>query len=157
MTKDEILDMFDDIEHNISRHIRSIITGIKNLIRWLPVILKDRQWDFVYFLRIIKFKLEQMVRFYETEAHQVKAEKHVDKMKLCINIIDRIIDDNYDEIVFKNYYEKWGKIEVKHIENEKTGGGRIEITHSKVRTSEDKIKSLSEYSLLCDKEEYMIK
>jgi len=157
MNKEDILDKINDVDKTISRFFRVISTGIKNIISWFPIVWTDRQWDFVYFLRIIKFKLEQMVRFYETEAHQIKAEKHVDKMKLCINIIDRIIDDNYHDIVFRNYYEKWGQSEIKFIKDGDTNLNRVEIVHSKVITPQDKIRSLNEYRKLLDKEEYMVK
>lgn len=157
MNKDDILDKIEDIDSAISRFCRGISTGIKNIISWFPIVWTDRQWDFTYFLKIIKFKLEQMVRFYETEAHQIKAEKHVDKMKLCINIIDRIIDDNYHDIVFKNYYEKWGQTEIKLTKDVDDGRSRVEITNSKVITPQDKVKSLGEYRKLLDKEEYMVK
>lgn len=157
MNKDDMLDKIDEFENTINRFFRNIRTGIKNIVRWFPIIWTDRQWDFVYFLKIIKFKLEQMIRFYETEAHQIKAEKHVDKMKTCINIIDRIIDDNYHDVVFKNYYEKWGQPEIKFIKDEGINRNRVEVIHSKVITAQDKIKSLGEYRKLIDKEEYMVK
>jgi hypothetical protein len=157
MNKDDMLDKIDEFENTINRFFRNIRTGIKNIVRWFPIIWTDRQWDFVYFLKIIKFKLEQMIRFYETEAHQIKAEKHVDKMKTCINIIDRIIDDNYHDVVFKNYYEKWGQTEIKFIKDEGTNRNRVEVIHSKVITQQDRIKSLDEYRKLTDKEEYMVK
>jgi len=157
MNKQDVLDRINDADRAIDRFFRRTVNSIKNLIYWFPVIWSDRQWDFVYFLEIIKFKLKQMVKFYETEAHQIKAEKHVDKMNLCINIIDRIIKDDYHEIVFKNYYEKWGQPEIKFIKDGDAGRNKVEITHSKVITEQDRIRSLGEYRLLLDKEEYMVK
>jgi len=49
-------------------------TGIKNLIAWFPVIWKDRQWDYMYLLRIINKKLELMLKDFETDPENLNEE-----------------------------------------------------------------------------------
>ena len=43
----------------------NIITGIKNIVTWFPVIWKDRQWDYVYLLKILDKKLGLMLKDFE--------------------------------------------------------------------------------------------
>ena len=38
---------------------RDFIEGIKNLIKWFPIIWKDRNWDHSYIYEILKFKLKK--------------------------------------------------------------------------------------------------
>jgi hypothetical protein len=45
--------------------MRDLILGIKNLIRWFPIVWNDRDWDFHYMMLFIKKKLEITQSRYE--------------------------------------------------------------------------------------------
>ena len=52
--------------------------GIRNLIKWWPVIWRDRDWDHSYLSRLIEFKLVSMYVFLNSDrAVGVHEKKHL--------------------------------------------------------------------------------
>jgi hypothetical protein len=83
--------------------------GIWNIVKWLPIIWKDRNWDYIYILIIMYKKLSLMEKHIRQNDNHVDAPKDADSIKLCVLLIDRLLKDNYYENVFKEYYKKWGR------------------------------------------------
>ena len=52
------------------RTIRATIDGIVNVFKWLPIIWRDRDWDYGYFDDIILFKLKQIKNFTSVAKNQ---------------------------------------------------------------------------------------
>lgn len=48
---------------NILYNVKRFISNIKNVIRWLPVIWKDRDWDDYYIFEVLKFKLKNQAEY----------------------------------------------------------------------------------------------
>lgn len=70
--------------------------GIKNLIKWFPVIWKDRNWDHDFIFGILKFKLKNTAEYIEKRGFHVNAQYDADKMKLCIRLIEKIQSGEYE-------------------------------------------------------------
>lgn len=49
---------------NIYSEIRGFKRGIKNIIKWIPIIYKDADWDYEFLIDILIFKLKSMEEFY---------------------------------------------------------------------------------------------
>ena len=143
-------------DKNVIVVFRDIGQGVKNLIKWFPVIWNDRQWDHFFVFYILKKKLELMSKAFRTNAYSADADKDADRMDYCINVIDRILKSEYNEIAFKDLYEKWGKSEMNFepIEN-RDGFSRLLITHKNVKTEEDQKQFDKEFRLCLDHEEYL--
>ena len=45
----------------------SIKEGIPKLINWIPIIWKDRDWDYEFLLIILEHKITSMEKFYSSE------------------------------------------------------------------------------------------
>lgn len=91
---------------------RCIKNGIRNIIRWFPVIWQDRDWedDFIYIL--LKKKIENMEKsFRSIKALSVNASENADNMRHAIILLDRIINDVYIEEAMKPFYEKYPNYE----------------------------------------------
>ena len=131
--------------------IRNIRIGIKNLIRWFPVIWNDRQWDSYYFFKIIRRKLEIMEPFYRYDAMVLRREKEADRMKVCIMLLDRIIKDNYHEMAYKKFDKKWGESEMLFNED-----GSLNIAYENVKTEEDEKNKNKDIKESHNKEEFLI-
>jgi hypothetical protein len=72
--------------------------GIKNLIKWLPVIWKDRDWDEVFLYIIMHKKLESMEKSFRGEnAYAVDSHERAREMKIVKIALKRLIDDIYYE------------------------------------------------------------
>ena len=78
--------------------------GIKNLILWLPVIWKDRDWDQHYILEVLKFKIKKTANLFEKNQRFVGWESQVHYMRICEKLIELIQDEYYSNEYF-NYYD----------------------------------------------------
>jgi hypothetical protein len=73
----------------------NFVDGIANLIKWAPLIYKDRNWDYRYIYDMLEFKLLQQRNYL------VKANRHVGTpetnyyITVCLNLIQRIKEDYY--------------------------------------------------------------
>lgn len=100
--KFEVEDFIDD---KIISPIHNTKQGIKNLIKWIPVIWKDRDWDEYYFFEVIRFKLEQMEELQRCYGNSVNSEQYANEIKLAKLLSERICKGGYlDNALF--WYEK---------------------------------------------------
>jgi len=89
------MDIFKKVKSNISNRTVEVAYGIKNLIKWFPIIWKDRQWDHYFIHVILKHKLSLM------RNHFIKYNIHrnslldAKKMDLCVKLLNRIIAEDY--------------------------------------------------------------
>ena len=79
---------------------RNIKYGIENLIKWFPIIVRDRDWDFAYLLEIMKFKIQNMQHAAETWWITENADKR--EMRATVELLDYFLgneiyfdDDKY--------------------------------------------------------------
>ena len=83
---------------------KEFIDGCKNIIDWLPVIWKDRQWDDYYITKVIQHKIELQ------REHLVNANRHteIDRdnkwMTIALNLIEREHNTFYEDEI-NNYRE----------------------------------------------------
>jgi len=114
------------------RFIRNLIRSIKSVVVWLPTIWRDRDWDYVYLLIIMRKKMSLMEKFFASDKALTANHKEVaNNIKECREILDRLIEDNYIEDRYEKYYERWGHPELK-VED-----GKLEIYYKNVITEED--------------------
>lgn len=116
--------------------IISIIKSIKNIFRWIPIIWRDRDWDHTFLYEILRFKLSNMEECLRNHSHYVNSEKDADRIKICVNLINRLMNDEYHDMVFKKHYEKWGKPKFNWIDTKDTPN---------VITKEDEKKESNEF------------
>ena len=75
--------------------IRHFFTSINNLIKWMPIIWKDRDWDDWYIWEILKFKLTQQANYISKHDRHTTAQIDAQKMRLCVRLIEKIQDEYY--------------------------------------------------------------
>jgi hypothetical protein len=119
--------------NNIYSYIRyNIPTGVANLIKWLPVVWKDRDWDFTSVYDILRFKIENMSNYIDNRKTFVGYENEVKYMRLCKKLIGLISDDYYLTHYLDMVEAKWGPYNYV-----KDSSGKF-FKHIKVKTQEDK-------------------
>lgn len=69
--------------------------SIQQLFRWIPIIWKDRDWDSHYLYIIMKFKITKMRALIERCNVHVGHADEIRQMKICEQLLDRMIKDNY--------------------------------------------------------------
>src|SRR5205807_2048688 len=77
---------------------------IKNLIKWFPIVWKDRDLDSAYIFDLLKFKLENQAKSIGGNDRHVGAQINSQKMKLCARLIEKIRTDFY-ELEYADYHK----------------------------------------------------
>ena len=97
------------MKEKIKDFFRSIKLGVPNLITWLPVIWKDRDWDHYFLYIIIQFKLKQMEKLQRQYGVSTNSNDYADQMKVCILLLERLIKSDYLTNTLKPHEKKWGE------------------------------------------------
>ena len=90
-------------------YIKNLYWRIERIIRWIPVIWKNREFDHVYFLQIIAFKLKQMEKFYRSK-YAISADRKdcATKIHICRLLCNRLIEDEYYDMLQRKIEFHWG-------------------------------------------------
>lgn len=72
-----------------------IVRGISNIIKWIPVLYKDRDWDSHHIFEMLKFKLiQQRKEIVGANRHTTVWQTNRD-ITHCLNLIERIQEETY--------------------------------------------------------------
>lgn len=87
--------------------------GLANTIRWLPVIWRDRDFDYGFMLDLWATKFQHMADFFNSEyAMTVDAKEHAVELQECADLCHKALADTYEDAALATHDEKWGKLEV---------------------------------------------
>lgn len=83
---------------NLKYKWRNLVTGIRNLIKWAPIIYRDRNWDHWFIYEMLKTKLQHQADYFLKHGHLENSVKYAEQMLKCIEMInvvqnEKIIDD----------------------------------------------------------------
>lgn len=95
MIKNWIMNFNDWVWELIGWRIKYFFISVKNIIRWFPIIWKDRDWDSSFIFEILKFKLQNQAKYIGREDRHIRAQLDVKRMLVCCKLIDRINNDYY--------------------------------------------------------------
>jgi hypothetical protein len=96
---------------NLNHKIRSTIRSIKKLWRWIPIIYKDRDWDYWYIYEMLKCKLEDMENYIRRDGIHVCNEHDANKIKTALRLLERIQSEHY----VQEYYDSGDKFTMEGI------------------------------------------
>ena len=97
---------------NLLKSNLGLLNGIKNLIKWFPIIWKDRDYDFVFIYRIFKFKIKKQAKFLKGNSIFVSSKRSHEKMLLVHKLVeiqeyetysDECLDYFESEYIFSDY------------------------------------------------------
>ena len=78
------------------RPFRRFYWRVSNVIRWLPVIWNDQDFDSAYIWMILRKKFENMEDFFNSEySYHVGSEKHAQEVRICKLLCERLIAEDY--------------------------------------------------------------
>ena len=113
---------------------RSLIYGIKNIIKWFPVIWYDRQWDSYYFHKILRHKLFLMKEFFESnDVVTEDAKETAEYISLIINKIDLVLENDFAVDCYKKLDDEFGNLELS-LNDDST----LNISRSGIKTQQQK-------------------
>jgi len=71
-----------------------IYIGIRNIIRWTPVIWYDRDYDWAYLAGIMEYKLRRMSKLFKEHGHHVNSDRDALETLICAELLHRLIEDD---------------------------------------------------------------
>ena len=91
--------------HSTGFHLHTLTwKGLKNVIKWLPIVWKDRDWDHVYITDVLKFKIKNTADYIEEHKRYEGWERDVERMRMCVRIMDKL-DDGFYEHEYQDYHK----------------------------------------------------
>lgn len=141
--------------HKIEFPIKSFFTGISNLWKWKSVIWKDRDFDYIFLLTILKFKIDKMIELYDHRDRYVGQERDKQKLKLCSNLLDRLIKNDYQENTMIHHDRKWGEINFSWEQCEDSEYYKLITNRKNIINEKDKEKEREEFLRLIKHSNYM--
>ena len=70
--------------------IKFKIKQLRKLIRWIPIIWKDRDWDYYFVYEILKQKLIDTEKYIRKDGLHVFNEHDADSIKTAIEMIEKV-------------------------------------------------------------------
>ena len=86
--------------------------GIRNIRKWLPVIWRDRDFDYVYLYDVLEFKIRNMADYTQRSQLTQSWEENAEKMERCVELIDKIRNESFHDEEREKHAEKWGEFEL---------------------------------------------
>lgn len=74
---------------------RDFTIGIKNIIYWLPVIWKDRNWDSHYIFEVLAHKLKAQSKYIGARDIHTHAKRDAGVIMTCVRLIDKVQEEFY--------------------------------------------------------------
>lgn len=84
--------------------VNQFFVSVKNVIRWFPIIWKDRDWDDHYIWEILKNKLRWQAKYIGDRDLHTRSALDAKRMRLCADLIDKVKDEFYSS-EYMDYYE----------------------------------------------------
>ena len=81
--------------HDGKYYHKYIKFGVKNLIYWLPIIWKDRNWDSHYIFEIMKHKISGQANYIGRRDLHTRAQQDAKRMRLCVKLMGLVQDEFY--------------------------------------------------------------
>lgn len=75
--------------------VRNFSTSVGNLIKWFPVIWKDRDWDDHYIFEVFKFKLEKQAKYIKEKGFHTNSDLDAKRMMLCVKLMKKVQEEFY--------------------------------------------------------------
>ena len=79
---------------NIKWFLYDIYKGILNVIEWLPIIWKDRHYDWAYLAEIMEYKFRKMAESCEICGY-IGNKKDIQNLKICAELLYRLREETY--------------------------------------------------------------
>ena len=96
------------MSHNYINKVNRFFRNVRNVIRWIPTLYKDREWDYSFMLEIEQKKLKNMIKWYEQNNYGISTSGPitVKQMKLAVRLLDIILEkENFWSIDYPEDYE----------------------------------------------------
>jgi hypothetical protein len=129
------------------RWFRRKFWQIKNVIKWLPKIWDQYDFDYIYSIEVFKFQLQKQAEFLESDkAMTLCAKNNASRIRMIIRLMDKVYDEDY-ALEYQSKFEKlYGKnsldMNFNPIKN-KDGYSTMKYTYE-LNEDEDEVKEIDQ-------------
>jgi hypothetical protein len=89
--------------------IKRKIWQIKNVIKWLPIIWKQYDFDYSYSLEVFKFQLQKQAEFLESNKSRTQSASYNSKrIRTILKLMDKVYNQEYSMEYQNILKEKYG-------------------------------------------------
>lgn len=74
-----------------------MVEGICNIVRWIPVLYKDRDWDDYYITKLLQKKIEHQREYIVKHNRHTRVDYDNQKMTLLLNLLEREHEAYYEQ------------------------------------------------------------
>jgi hypothetical protein len=96
----------------IGWRIKEFRSSVNKLIRWFPIIWKDRDWDDHYIWEIMKNKLRWQAKYIGDRDFHTRAALDAKRIRLCANLMDKVQDGFYGGEYMDYHETKWNFLDI---------------------------------------------
>lgn len=122
--------------------IRMYWEAVCRVLAWIPVIWRDRDFDYVFLYKILRYKLSRMEK-----ACSIAVDDHTAKeLWLAQALLKRLEKDNYTELEERDHERRWGMLDIKFTETCNPHVNLGEFYYSKATTPEENERANKEAS-----------
>jgi len=82
----------------------------KKLREYKKILQKDADWDWIYILRLLKYKLERTRKCILSNDIVVSAPKIAKQIQAVETLLERVEKDQYFDEISKDFHQKYGKL-----------------------------------------------
>lgn len=89
--------------------VKRKIWQIKNVIKWLPKIWNQYDFDYGYSLEVFKFQLQKQAEYLESnKACTLSAKDNASRIRMVIRLMDKVYDEEYGLEYQRKFDELYG-------------------------------------------------
>jgi len=70
--------------------IKNKIKQVRNVLRWIPIIWRDRDWDYYFIYEILKQKLKHVEQHTAKHGHYFNSEGDAESLRIAIEMIEKV-------------------------------------------------------------------
>ena len=132
---------------NPLRKIRNFFHCLADVVRWTPLLWRDRDYDWAYLFYIMSFKLRRMANHYKVCGYHDNKEKDIKLLLRMAQLLDDISGDAHVAKLLDELREKWGEITLGLAPVDEYGcRAYVGPTFSKAITEEERAQARRELS-----------
>lgn len=75
--------------------LRDFWYGIKNVVRWTPVIWRDADFDWDFLAQIMEYKLRRMAKCFDEYGHHIGSKRDAKECRMAAELLKRLQEDRY--------------------------------------------------------------
>lgn len=96
--------------------MKNILKNIKRLIRYIPVIWKSRDYDYVYAIELFRMKLEDIAAFLDSDkAYGMDAKKRAERIRFVTDVMKKVYNEEYLMSYADEAVKKWGEFKFEFV------------------------------------------